>query len=108
MKKIGNRKFMTLEEFIQKDFKENPQQVDLYLEETINEYQREKNTKILVASLRDVVKARGVCYIAQKSGLNRQTIYNALSGKGNPTFNTLTVILEALGYGFDFKRIETA
>ena len=108
MKKIGNRKFMTLDEFIQKDFKENPKQVDLYLDETICEYKRDRDIKILIASLRDVVKAKGVCYIAQKTGLNRQTIYKALSGKGNPTFNTLTVILEALGYGFDFKKIKTA
>lgn len=99
---------MTLDEFIQKDFKENPEQIALYLEDTLKEYQRDKNVKMLIASLKDVVKARGVCYIARKSGLNRQTIYNALSGKRNPTFNTLTIILEALGYGFDFKRIKTA
>ncbi|MCP4481758.1 MAG: putative addiction module antidote protein [bacterium] len=106
MKKIKGRDFVTLDEFIQKDFKDNPSQADLYLDESIKEYKQDRDQQMLIASLHDVVKAKGFCYIARKTGLNRQTIYRALSKNGNPTFNTLNTILEALGYGFDFIKIK--
>ncbi len=82
--------------------------MDLYLQETLNEYEKDRDMQMLVVSLGDVVRAKGICYIVKKTGLSRQTIYKALSGKGNPTFKTLTIILEALGYGLDFKKMKTA
>lgn len=35
--------------------------------------------------------------IAKKTGLGRQALYNALSDTGNPTLETLTAVLDALG-----------
>jgi probable addiction module antidote protein len=103
MYKVGDRKYMDHDDFIQRSFKKRPEQVDLYLNETIKDYNQDKDFNMLIVSLRDVVRAKGVCYIAKKAGLTRQAIYKALSLKGNPTINTLNTILDALGYKCEFN-----
>ena len=35
--------------------------------------------------------------LARKAGLGRQALYTALSENGNPTLETLTSVLDALG-----------
>lgn len=44
--------------------------------------------------------------LAQRTGLNRESLYKTLSDKGNPLFETINAILEALGYRFVVQRIE--
>jgi probable addiction module antidote protein len=42
-------------------------------------------------------KARGMSQIAQQAGLSRESLYKALSGDGNPQFETIVRVLTALG-----------
>ncbi len=42
-------------------------------------------------------RSKGMTEIAKKTGLGRQALYNALSDTGNPTLETLTAVLDALG-----------
>jgi len=42
-------------------------------------------------------KARGMTRIAEESGLSRESLYKALSGDGNPQFETIFRVLTALG-----------
>lgn len=42
-------------------------------------------------------RSQGVSELARKTGLGRQALYTALSENGNPTLETLTTVLEALG-----------
>ena len=52
----------------------------------------------LLQALRNVAEARGgVARIAEKTGLNRETLYRTLSGRGNPQLITLAAILGATG-----------
>lgn len=51
----------------------------------------------LKSSLRQVVKAIGVSYFADKTGLSRQAIYKMFSEKGNPTYKNLMAILDVIG-----------
>jgi len=44
-----------------------------------------------------VAKARGMAEIAKSAGLNRESLYKALGGSGNPEFATVMRILHALG-----------
>lgn len=53
--------------------------------------------KHIAAALGDVARSQGMSEIARKSGLGRQALYNALSENGNPTLETLTAVLDALG-----------
>lgn len=44
-----------------------------------------------------VARARGMSGIAKKAGLNRESLYKALGGTGNPEFGTVMRIVRALG-----------
>jgi len=55
------------------------------------------NAAFLIA-LRDVVEAGGgVSTVAQQARIQRQSLYKALSKRGNPTLTTLQEILKPLG-----------
>jgi probable addiction module antidote protein len=53
--------------------------------------------KHIARALGDVARSKGMTDIASKTGLGRQALYNALSENGNPTLETLTAVLTALG-----------
>lgn len=42
-------------------------------------------------------KARGMSDIAKQTGLSRESLYKALSGEGHPQFETINLVLKALG-----------
>ena len=44
-----------------------------------------------------VARARGMGGIAKKAGLNRESLYKALSAEGNPEFATVLKVIHALG-----------
>jgi probable addiction module antidote protein len=51
----------------------------------------------IASALGVVARSSGMAEIARKSGLGRQALYTALSENGNPTLETLTSVLGALG-----------
>jgi len=42
-------------------------------------------------------KVRGMTEIARQTGLSRESLYKALSGQGHPQFETIALVLQALG-----------
>ncbi len=63
----------------------------------ISEAMQEHDPEYLKVALGEIVKAYGVGYISDQTGIGRQTIYKMLSEKGNPTHRNLVAILDALG-----------
>lgn len=60
--------------------------------------------KVFLAGLRNVVEANGgIGSVSKITKLNRENLYRALSKKGNPKFNSLAAILEALGLNLIFS-----
>ena len=55
------------------------------------------DAKHIASALGDVARSKGMTEIARKTGLGRQALYTALSAEGNPTLETLTTVLSALG-----------
>ncbi len=53
--------------------------------------------KHIASALGDVARSKGMTEIARKAGVGRQALYAALSAGGNPTLETLTAVLGALG-----------
>ena len=51
----------------------------------------------IASALGDVARSKGMTEVAKKAGLGRQALYSALSETGNPTLETLTAVLGALG-----------
>ncbi len=52
---------------------------------------------LLREALSDIAKAQGMTYIAEKAHLNRQSLYKSLSSTGNPSYETILKVVNALG-----------
>jgi probable addiction module antidote protein len=55
------------------------------------------SSELFLACVKDVIEAGTVSEVAQKAGVTRESIYRSFSATGNPTFETLTSVLAALG-----------
>jgi len=75
--------------------RDDPQLAAEYLEECLIE----GNAELFKVALKHVADARlgGMSALSDATSLNRESLYKSLSGKGNPTFETLTKVLEAIG-----------
>jgi len=52
----------------------------------------------LVRAIGVVAKVRGMSQIAKDTGLSRESLYKSLSGEGSPRFETIVLVLQALGF----------
>lgn len=53
-----------------------------------------------------VARARGMAGLAAEIGVKRQQLYRALSEDGNPTLETLTKVIAALGFRLSVERAQ--
>jgi probable addiction module antidote protein len=65
----------------------------------LNAAMEEGDKELFLLALRNVAEARlgGMSKLAEASGLNRESLYRMLSGKGNPELKSLDRLLHALG-----------
>jgi probable addiction module antidote protein len=87
-----------LREFDPSRHLDSEEAIALYLEEII-----EDDPDMLIIALGDVARARGMTELAEKTGLARESLYQALSENGNPTFSTLRKVLDAFGVRFSIR-----
>ena len=60
---------------------------------------------VFLLAVRNVAKARGgMKALSEAAGLNRESLYDMLSEKGNPLFSSVTSVLNGLGITVSFKR----
>lgn len=52
---------------------------------------------VLLIALRHVAQARGLAAVAKAAGVERESLYRALSAKGNPRLSTLVAVAKAVG-----------
>ena len=52
---------------------------------------------LVAAALGDIARAKGMSAIARKTGMGRESLYKALSSKGNPELGTVLKVVRALG-----------
>jgi probable addiction module antidote protein len=54
--------------------------------------------RALLIALRHIAEARGgIAKIAKGAGIERESLYRALSPRGNPRFSTLVAVTKAMG-----------
>jgi probable addiction module antidote protein len=53
---------------------------------------------LVAAVVGDIARARGMTGVARQSGSGRESLYKALSPRGNPELATILRVLKALGY----------
>jgi probable addiction module antidote protein len=53
---------------------------------------------VLLIALRQIAEANGgIARVAKEAGIERESLYRALSSKGNPRFSTLVAVTKAIG-----------
>ena len=57
----------------------------------------EDSPQAFLKAVRNVAQSRQMVKVAKDSGVQRETLYRSLSEQGNPTFETLSSVLAALG-----------
>jgi probable addiction module antidote protein len=57
----------------------------------------EDSIEAFLKALKNVAQAHQMKRVAEAAGVQRESLYRSLSEKGNPTFDTLTGVLSALG-----------
>lgn len=77
------------------EFLRTPEDVIAYLEAIFEDYG--DDTHMVVKALGDVARARGMQKIARATGLKREGLYKSLSLEGNPSFETIYKVMQALG-----------
>ena len=75
----------------------------------LNAALEEQDPRVFLIALRNVTQAQGgIAKVAAHSGLNRESLYRALSNKGNPSVQTLAAVLGALGAKLSVARSRTS
>jgi probable addiction module antidote protein len=83
---------------------QDPGEAAVYLKIALEEYEKDGHAEAFLLALRSVVEAMGgISELAKRTNLNRQNLYRALSGKGNPKWSTLGTILSGLGFRFSIE-----
>ena len=83
------------DESIIRELRENPALAAEYLRAALEE---EDEPRILLMALRRIAEARGgIAKVARTAGIERESLYRALSANGNPRLSTLVAVTKAVG-----------
>lgn len=59
--------------------------------------------RTLLLALRHVAQAQGIARVAKAAGIERESLYRALSTRGNPRLSTLFAVARAVGFKVTFE-----
>lgn len=83
------------DEAMVKELREHPEFAAEYLKAALEDTEE---PEVLLVALRRVAEARGgVAKIAKAAGVERESLYRALSARGNPRWSTLVAVTKAMG-----------
>lgn len=88
--------------------KADPYFANEYLASALDEADEPGGQTALLAALRHVAEAQGMAAVAERAGMPRESLYRALSPKGNPTIKTLLAVLGAAGLHLEVTRQDNA
>jgi probable addiction module antidote protein len=83
----------------------DPGFADDYLAASLDALDEIGGREALLMALRQVAKAQGMDTVAERAGIQRESLYRALSPNGNPTLKTLLAILGGAGLRLSVTRI---
>ncbi len=87
-------------------FLQDAEAAALYLEEAL----ADGNIELFKMALRNVAEARlgGMTELSKATDLGRESLYKALSDRGNPRLDTLTKVLQATGLRLSIAALDEA
>ncbi|WP_367154710.1 addiction module antidote protein [Methylomonas sp. HYX-M1] len=88
--------------------REDPDFANEYLAAALDEIDQPGGREALLAALRHIAEAHGMSDVAERAGIKRESLYRALSPKGNPTIKTLLAVTSAVGLKLSVQRYVAA
>lgn len=88
--------------------RDDPAFADEYLRAAMEQADQQGGREALLSALRHVAEAQGMAQVAERAGIQRESLYRALSPKGNPTLKTLVAVLAAAGLKLAITRRDEA
>jgi probable addiction module antidote protein len=86
------------------DSLKNKKEAASYLQVALKEYQKDGDLEAFLLALRHVAEAQGgLGQLSKKTHLNRESLYKTLSSRGNPKLQTISLLLNGLGFEFSIK-----
>jgi probable addiction module antidote protein len=83
------------EKAVVKQLREDPDFAAEYLRAALDD---EDEPRVLLIALRRIAEARGgIAKVAKAAGVERESLYRALSAQGNPRLSTLAAVTKAMG-----------
>jgi len=83
------------DEAMVRELREDPEFAAEYLRAALED---EDEPGVLLVALRRIAEARGgIAKVAKAAGIERESLYRALSARGNPRLSTLVAITKAMG-----------
>lgn len=86
------------------EYLDNEEIIHLFMKEAF----ATNDPSFIAHALGVVARARGMTEIAKKAGLSRESLYKALSGTGNPAFETILNVAKALNFAIKIVPVEPA
>lgn len=83
---------------------EDPAFADEYLSAALDEADQPGGREALLTALRHIAEAQGMTAVAERAGIPRESLYRALSARGNPTIKTLLAVVSAAGLKLSVHR----
>lgn len=103
----NNRQYRDWQDYL-KESLDDPEDALMYLEIAISEYEQDGDREAFLLALRNVADAQGgLGALSERTGLNREHLYRALSKTGNPRLDTVGKILNGLGFRLAVKSRES-
>ena len=80
-----------------------PEEMAAYLEACFED--ANGDATFIAKALGDIARAKGMAQVAHDAGLSRESLYKALSGERNPSFDTILKVIDALGLKLHAKAV---
>jgi probable addiction module antidote protein len=78
-----------------RELRDNPKFAAEYLRATLEDAD---DPRVMLIALRRIAESRGgIAKVAKAAGIERESLYRALSTKGNPRLSTLVAVAKAVG-----------
>lgn len=84
--------------------KADPDFANDYLAVALDQADQPGGQQALLLALRQIAEAQGMSAVAERAGMPRESLYRALSPRGNPTIKTLLAVLNAAGLHLSVVR----
>src|ERR1035438_5206588 len=98
--RLKDKASISHDESMARELRENPDFAAEYLRAAMED---EAEPRVLLVALRRVAEARGLGKAAKTAGIERESLYRALSPRGNPRFSTLVAVAKAMGLKLTFE-----